>query len=55
MVVTSRLFAALDVLPRVAMRILRHAQLDVTMNGYTEVSDAKTLQALNRLGKQLSS
>ena len=28
------------------MRILRHAQIDVTVNVYTEVSDAKTLQAL---------
>jgi integrase len=39
--------------PRVAMRILRHAQIDVTMNVYTEVSDAKTLRALKRLSKQL--
>lgn len=38
--------------PRVAMRILRHVQIDVTMNAYTEVSDAKTLRALKRLGKQ---
>jgi integrase len=45
--------AALDVHPRVAMRILLHAQIDVTMNVYTEVSDAKTLRALKRLGKQL--
>jgi hypothetical protein len=37
-----------------AMRILRHAQIDVTMNVYTEVSDAKTLQALNRLGDSLA-
>lgn len=51
----ATLFAALDVHPRVAMRILRHAQIDVTMNVYTEVSDAKTLQALKRLGKQLGS
>jgi hypothetical protein len=36
------------------MRILRHAQIDVTMNVYTEVSDAKTLQALNRLGESLA-
>ena len=50
-----RSVAALDVHPRVAMRILRHAQIDVTMNVYTEVSDAKTLQALKRLGKQLDS
>jgi integrase len=49
----ATLLAALDVHPRVAMRILRHAQIDVTMNVYTEVSDAKTLQALRRLGKQL--
>jgi hypothetical protein len=33
------------------MRIFRHAQIDVTMNVYTDVSDAKTL--LKRLGKQL--
>jgi integrase len=51
----ATLLAALDVHPRVAMRILRHAQIDVTMNVYTEVSDAKTLQALRRLGKQLGS
>jgi hypothetical protein len=37
------------------MRILRHAQIDVTMNVCTEVSDAKTLKALKRLGKQLGS
>jgi integrase len=46
----ATLLAALDVHPRVAMRILRHAQIDVTVNVYTEVSDAK---ALKRLGKQL--
>lgn len=49
----ATLLAALDVHPRVAMRILRHAQIDVTMNVYTEASDAKTRQALRRLGKQL--
>ena len=37
------------------MRILRHAQIDVTMNVYTEVSDEKTLMALKRLGRQLGS
>jgi hypothetical protein len=46
------LLAVLDVHPRVAMRILRHAQIDVTMNVYTDVSDAKTL--LQWLGKQLA-
>lgn len=50
----ATLLAALDVHPRVAMRILRHAQIDVTMNVYTEVSDAKTLRALKRLARQLS-
>ena len=49
----ATLLAALDVHPRVAMRVLRHAQIDVTMNVYTEVSDAKTLQALRRLSRQL--
>jgi len=33
--------------------MLDTAQIDVTMNVYTEVSDAKTLKALKRLGKQL--
>ena len=50
----ASLLAALDVHPRVAMRIMRHAQIDGTMNTYTEVSDAKTLQALKRLAKQLN-
>ncbi|WP_235018412.1 tyrosine-type recombinase/integrase [Thermomonospora echinospora] len=48
----ATLLAALDVHPRVAMRVLRHAQIAVTMEVYTEVSDAKTLKALKRLGKQ---
>jgi integrase len=51
----ATLLAALDVYPRVAMRFLRHAQIDVTMNVYTEVSDAKTLKALQRPGSQLGS
>ncbi len=49
----ATLLAALDVHPRVAMRILRHAQITVTMEVYTEVSDEKTRRALKRLGKQL--
>ena len=49
----ATLLAALDVHPRVAMRVLRHAQIDVTMNVYTDVSDAKTRQALKRLGRRL--
>jgi integrase len=51
----ATLLAALDVHPRVAMRILRHAQIDVTMNACTEVSAARTLHALKRLGRQLGS
>lgn len=51
----AALLAALDVHPRVAMRIPRHAQIDMTMNVDTEVSDAKTPQALKRLSKQLGS
>jgi hypothetical protein len=50
-----RAAAPLDVHPRVAILILRHAQIDVTMNVYTEVSDARTLKALKRLGRQLGS
>ena len=49
----ATLLAALDVHPRVAMRILRHAQIDVTMDVYTEVSNEQTLKALKRLGEQL--
>jgi integrase len=51
----ATLLAALDVHPRVAMRILRHAQIEVTMDVYTGVSDQQTLRALKRLGKQLDS
>jgi hypothetical protein len=39
----------------VATRVLRHLQTGVTMNVCTEVSGAKTLQALKWLGKQLGS
>lgn len=46
--------AELDIgwqLQRVGGRLLHR----VTMNVYTEVSDAKTLNALKRLGRQLGS
>ncbi len=46
---------ALDVHPRVAMAILRHAQIAITMEIYTEVPDEVTRAALKRLGDQLSS
>ena len=47
------LLADLDVHPRVAMRILRHAQFAITMEIYTEVSSQATRDALKRLGESL--
>ena len=49
----ASLLAALDVHPRVAMRILRHSKIAVTMEIYTEVPDDFTREALRRLGEQL--
>jgi integrase len=46
------LLAALDVHPRVAMRILRHSKIAVTMEIYTDVPDELTRDALRRLGEQ---
>ncbi len=50
----ASLLAALDVHPRVAMQILRHAQISITMEVYTEVPDEVTRAALKRLGDRLS-
>ncbi|WP_214111074.1 tyrosine-type recombinase/integrase [Acrocarpospora catenulata] len=50
----ASLLVALDVHPRIAMQILRHSQIAVTMNIYSEVSSEATRQALKKLGKQLS-
>lgn len=47
------LLADLDVHPRVAMQILRHAQFAITMEIYTQVSSAQTREALKRLGESL--
>ena len=47
------LLAALDVHPRVAMQILRHSKISITMEIYTEVPDASTREALRRLGETL--
>ncbi len=49
----ASLLVALDVHPRVAMQILRHSQIAVTMNVYSEVSSAETREALRRLGARL--
>jgi integrase len=47
------LLADLDVHPRVAMQILRHADFKVTMEIYTQVSSKQTLDALKRLSDSL--
>jgi len=49
------LLAAFDVRPRVAMRILRHSKIAITMELYTMVPDEATLAALKRLGDALGS
>jgi integrase len=47
------LLAALDVHPRVAMAILRHSRIALTMEIYTQVPDEATRAALKRLSDQL--
>ncbi|MEV3977947.1 tyrosine-type recombinase/integrase [Nonomuraea sp. NPDC049758] len=49
----ASLLAALDVHPRVAMRILRHTQISVTMNVYTQIPSPETRNALARLNASL--
>ena len=46
---------AFDVHPRVAMRILRHSKIAITMELYTMVPDEAALAALTRLSDTLSS
>jgi integrase len=48
----ASLLADLDVHPRVAMQILRHAQFAITMEIYTQVSSRQTREALKRLGRR---
>lgn len=47
------LLAALDVHPRVAMQILRHSKIDVTMEIYTHVPSELTRATLKKLGRSL--
>jgi integrase len=47
------LLAALEIHPRVAMQILRHSKIAVTMEIYTEVPSATTRAALKKLGQWL--
>ncbi|MFE5741131.1 site-specific integrase [Streptomyces celluloflavus] len=49
------LLAALDVHPRIAMQILRHSKIAVTMEIYTHVPSESTRKALRKLGKHLGS
>ncbi|TMR98365.1 site-specific integrase [Nonomuraea basaltis] len=49
----ASLLVALDVHARIAMQILRHSQIAVTMNIYSEVSSEATRKALRQLGEQL--
>jgi integrase len=51
----ASLLVALDVHPRVAMQIMRHSQIAMTMNIYSEVSSVETREALKRLGAELMS
>jgi integrase len=50
----ASLLVALDVHPRVAMQILRHSQIAVTMKVYSEASSDATREALRRSGEKLS-
>ena len=49
----ASLLVALDVHPRVAMQILRHTQINITMAVYSEVPSATTRNALKRLGRHV--
>ena len=51
----ARGVGALDVHPRVAVQILRHSKIAVTMKIYTEVPSAATRDALKKLGQWLGS
>ena len=51
----ASLLVELDVHPRVAMQILRHSQIAVTMDIYSQVASASTRKALSKLGSRLDS
>ncbi|MET9063699.1 tyrosine-type recombinase/integrase [Streptosporangium sandarakinum] len=48
------LLAALDVHPRVAMRILRHSQISMAMDVYTQIPAPETRKALDRPNESLN-
>jgi len=47
------ILAALDVHPRVAIQILRHSKISITMEIDTQVPEASTREALRKLGESL--
>ena len=49
----ASLLVDLDVHPRIAMAILRHADFSITMEVYSQVSSKATRDALRRLGEGL--
>ena len=50
----ASLLVAMNVHPRVAMAILRHSQIAVTMDIYSQVSSEGTRQALSSLGSRIT-
>ena len=49
----ASLLVDLDVHPRVAMQILRHADFSITMEVYSQVSSKATRDALKKVGESL--
>ncbi len=49
----ATLLVDLDVHPRVIMQVLRHAEVSVTMEIYSQASSDATPDALKRLGESL--
>lgn len=49
----ASLLVALDVHPRVAMAVLRHSRIAMTMEVYSQVSSQATREALRQLGGRL--
>lgn len=49
----ASLLVALEVHPRVAMAVLRHSRIALTMEVYSQVSSTSARDALTRLGGQL--
>jgi len=50
----ASLLVALDVHPRVAMAVLRHSRIALTMEVYSQVSAQSTRDALRQLGGHLT-